>query len=166
MTPLDFLLLFILASYVWVGLATGLIQSIGSLLGVVFGAFAASHWYQGLVSGESVTGSMLAFIFLFIVVSRGIGLVFALINRLFNLAALLPGVKLTNALGGALFGFLEGTFAVGITLHFLSRLPLSESITDALNRSLFVPYFVALSGWLVGLLPEVLRQAESVFKKG
>lgn len=168
MTPLDFGLTLILASYVWVGLTAGLIQSLGSLLGVVLAALAASRWFNLLTPvfeswvGGPVPAAVIAFIIIFLAVSRGVGFVFTIINRLFNVVALLPGVRVTNVLGGGLFGFLEGVFAIGITLHFLARLAVSQTVTDALDAAALVPIFAGAAGWLVGLLPELLRQAQSV----
>lgn len=171
MTGLDFFLLVFLASYVWVGFASGLIQSVGSLLGLFLGVFAAARWFAWLgpviapLVGGDLAGSIVAFVLLFIIVSRLTGFVVALINKIFNLIAIVPGLKLMNRLGGAVFGFVEGAFAIGITLHFISRLPIGETVTHSLTTSRLVPYFTNLSGWLVGLLPEVLRHTQSVLIK-
>lgn len=171
MTGLDFILLLLLASYVWIGFSTGLIHSLGSLVGVIVGALAASHWFadwtprlSGLVGGE-LPAAVVAFVAIFLIVSRGTGLLFALVNRLFNLLAVIPGIKLLNRLGGGVFGLLEGIFGIGLTLNFLARLPINEGVAHALDRSLLVPVFVGLSGWLVALLPAVMRNAKSVLQR-
>lgn len=168
MTGLDFFLLVFLASYVWVGFASGLIQSVGSFLGLFLGVFAASRWFAWLgpviapLVGGALAGSIVAFILLFVVVSRFTGIVVVLINKIFNLIAIVPGLRLTNRLGGAAFGFVEGALAIGITLHFVSRLPIGATATHALTTSRLVPYFAKVTDWLVGLLPEVLRNVQSV----
>lgn len=168
MSGLDFALIVILASYAWVGLTAGFVQGVGSLVGVLLGAFVASHSFH-LISptiapwlGGEISAAVLVFVALFLVVSRLVGLVFTLLNRAFSLFRFLPFVKVTNALGGAGLGLAEGIFATGLTLHFLARLPVGSGVADALGVSKLVPFLTGASGWLVSLLPEVLRQAQSV----
>lgn len=168
MSGLDFALLVILASYAWVGFTAGFVQGVGSLIGVLLGAFAASHSFH-LISpmiapwvGGEISAAVLVFVALFLIVSRLVGLAFTLLNRAFSLFRFLPFVKITNALGGAILGLVEGIFATGLTLHFLARLPVGSGVTEALNVSRLVPFLTGASGWLVSLLPEVLRQATSV----
>ncbi len=171
MTGLDFFLLVFLASYVWVGFASGLISSVGSLLGLFLGVFAAARWFAWLapiiapIVGGGLAAVVIAFVLIFVVVSRFTGIVVVLINKIFNLMAIVPGLRLMNRLGGGVFGFVEGALAIGITLHFVSRLPIGGSATHALTTSRLVPFFTNVAGWLVGLLPEVLRNVQSVLMK-
>lgn len=169
MTSLDFLLILFLGGYVLAGWGAGLIHGVGSLVGIFLGVLAASRWFAWLAPklkgamGETAA-TIIAFALIFLVVTRLVGLAFAVLNRVFNLVAIVPGMKMTNRFLGAVLGFLEGVFAVGITLHFVSRLPFGETVTNALEASALAPLFAAPTAWLVGLMPEVIRTAESVFR--
>lgn len=168
MSGLDFVLLIILAGYAWVGFTAGFVQGVGSLLGVVFGALIASRTFHLLSPviapwvGGNVAAAVLTFILIFLIVSRLVGLVFTVLNRTFSLFRFLPFVKVTNALGGASLGLAEAVFATGLTIQFLARLSVGEGVTHALAGSRLVPLLTGASAWLVSLMPEVLRQAQSV----
>lgn len=172
MSNLDYFLAFLLLGYVWVGFSTGLIHSVGSLLGVIVAALGASRWFatltpwvEPLVGSNTLAAAIISFVVLFLLINRGIGVILMLVDRVFNIVAVVPGMKILNRLGGAFFGFLEGAFAIGITLHFISRLPANGTVAGAFEHSRLVPRFLDISAWLVALLPEVLQNARSILQK-
>ena len=169
MTLFDFILLVILFGFIWSGFWTGLIRAFGAIVGVFAGAFLAGYWYDEVggwvgpfVGQNELARNIIGFIIVFLVVSQLIGVVFIIINKVFNIFTVIPGLKLINRLGGAILGFIEGTLAIGITLQFVSRLPISQVWADRLADSAVVAYFASLTGWLVPLFPQALESLKSI----
>lgn len=168
MSWLDILILLSILGYVWGGFVTGLIQSIGGLVGLFVGTIVATRTYDHfgnlltpVFGGNGVLADIAAFIILFLLVSRLIGLAFFLVDKMFNLIAIVPGMKFLNKLGGAGFGLLEGALFTGITLQFITRLPISLPFGDTINNSAMAQWSLSLAAWLVPLFPDVLKQAEN-----
>lgn len=162
----DLLLLASVFGYVWGGFWTGLIQSIGGLVGLFLGEIIASRYYVHFSSAvapvfnaNQILAKVFAFILIFMIVSQLVGLAFTVVNRIFKFIAIVPGLKLLNHLGGAIFGFLQGALFVGITLQFISRLPISTPFAGTIAQSNVAPYFLHLTSWLVPLFPGALQDA-------
>src|SRR4029077_15006219 len=123
----DLLLVLTMFGYVWGGFWTGLIQSIGGLVGLFLGSIIASRNYvhfgdlmTPVFNGNHLLANIFAFILIFMIVTRLVGLSFYFVNKIFNFIAIIPGLKFLNRLGGGIFGFLEGALFIGITLQFMS----------------------------------------------
>ncbi len=167
----DILLLVSAFGFVWGGFWTGLIQSIGGVIGLFVGQFVASRYYEhfaGIVApvfgGNVIVGKVFAFILIFLLVTRLIGVAFLFVNKIFHLIAIVPGMKLVNRLGGAVFGFIEASLFIGISLQFLARLPISTGLAGTINHSAVAGYFLNITAWLVPLFPKVIKQAEDATK--
>lgn len=169
---LDLLIVLSVFGYVWGGLWTGLIQSIGGLVGLFLGEIIASRYYlhfsntvAPVFNGNQILAKIFAFILIFLLVTRLVGLAFFLVNKIFNFFAIVPGLKMLNRLGGALFGFLEGGLFVGITLQFMVRLPISPHLTQLIHNSMLATYFLGLTAWMVPLFPKALKDVTSAVDK-
>lgn len=157
--------------FVWGGFTTGLIQAIGGVIGLFVGATVASRtyehfagWVAPVFNGSPVMSKLFAFVLIFLLVTRLVGLVFWLVNKIFHLIAIIPGLKLVNKLGGAVFGFIEASLFLGITMQFLVRLPIATPFAQTIHDSRIAGYFLGVAGWLLPLLPSVLRQAQDATK--
>ena len=84
---------------------------------------------------------------------------------MFNFFAVVPGLKMLNRLGGAIFGFLEGGLFIGMSLQFISRLPISDKFAQTIADSQFGAYFLKLTAWLVPLFPSILKNATDAVDK-
>lgn len=168
----DLLLVITMFGYVWGGFWTGLIQSIGGVVGLFLGSIIASRNYvhfgdlmTPVFNNNHLLANVFAFIFIFLIVSRLVGLAFFLVNKIFHFIAIVPGLKFLNRLGGALFGFLEGALFIGITLQFISRLPIATPFATTLADSKLSHYFLSITTWLVPLFPVALKQATNAVNK-
>lgn len=168
---LDLLILICAFGFVWGGFWSGLIQSLGGVVGLFLGQIIASRYYEqfaGVIApvfgGNAITSKIFAFILLFLFVTRLTGILFFFINKIFKFFAIVPGLHLVNKLGGAAFGLIEASLFIGITLQFIVRLPISEAFARTLHDSQVANYFLGLSGWLIPLFPKVLKQAEDATK--
>lgn len=168
----DIILAVSLFGFVWGGLVTGMIQSIGGLVGLFLGQLLASRLYEPfsrviepLFNGNAVVAKIASFILLFLLITRLIGLAFFFIEKMFNLIAIFPGIKSLNRLGGAILGFLEGALFIGIALQFIIRLPISLPFAEKIDQSVLAGIALAVSGWLVPLFPKILTEAENAVDK-
>ncbi len=168
----DLLLLLSVFGYVWGGFWTGLIQAIGGLVGLFVGEIIASRYYihfgnlmTPVFKNNHLFANIFAFVLIFLIVTRLVGLLFYLVNKMFNFIAIVPGLKFLNRLGGAIFGFLEGALFVGITLQFITRLPISTPFAGTIAHSSIAKYFLDITAWLVPLFPGALKQAENAVNK-
>lgn len=162
----DIILGISLFGFVWGGLWTGLIQSIGGLIGLFLGQLLASRFYEGfagvvqpLFGGNEVAAKIGAFLLLFLLITRLVGLAFFMIEKMFNLVAIFPGIKSINRIGGALFGFLEGALFIGIPLQFIVRLPISLPFAENIEKSAIAGIALSVTAWLVPLFPKFLKDA-------
>ncbi|MBI5621759.1 CvpA family protein [Candidatus Falkowbacteria bacterium] len=164
----DLILVIILGGFVMFGFWFGFIHTLGSLLGIVAGAFVAGHYYQGLASwgsfiwGGGDLGYVIAFMIILIFVNRIVGLLFYVVDRIFEFLTIIPFLKTIDRLAGALLGFLEGAFTLGLVLFFLSRYPVNEWLSGQLVASTIAPWLVGMAQVLAPLLPEILRQLQGV----
>jgi len=111
MTIFDTILLIILAGFVFYGLFFGLIRTLGSLVGIVAGAWLASRlylsvyeWAENLFFGYDNLGKVVTFIILFVLINRLVGFAFTLLDKAFNIISIVPFLKTINRLAGHLAG--------------------------------------------------------------
>ncbi|MDG1673814.1 MAG: CvpA family protein [Flavobacteriales bacterium] len=124
LAPLDIFLLLALLVGAWRGFAKGLLLSVASLVGLVGGIWAASH-FSHLVAerlSEHVTWSVntmhmasLALTFLLVVV--GVHLLAKLLEKVLDLVAL----GFVNKLAGAVFGLLKVALILSFVMLLLNQ---------------------------------------------
>jgi membrane protein required for colicin V production len=170
MNVIDITLVIALTAFVLGGLWFGVIHMIGSLLGVVLGAIGGGMLYSGvsdyllpLVGGNENLAKLLAFFGLFIIINRLVGLVFWLIQKIFNVLAIVPFLKTFNRLLGAVFGLVEGMMIIGLMVYFAGRFPFSESFEAMLTTSPIARLFNLIGTILAPLLPDAVRAIRSIF---
>ncbi|MFA6215413.1 MAG: CvpA family protein [Patescibacteria group bacterium] len=168
LTILDLILILALFLFIAFGFTLGLVQTIGALVGVVLGAWLAGMWYAPFSSwlepfllGHPAAAKIIAFILVFTIINRLVGLIFWIINKVFNLISIIPFTKSLNRILGAIFGLLEGTLVLGLILYFVSRFITSDWFMAAITSSKVAMLLVQIAGILTPLLPELLRQLKS-----
>jgi len=118
LAPIDIVLLLVLLVGAWRGFTKGLILSVASLVGLVGGIWAASHFSSLVadalstqISWSENTIHMTALALTFLIVVVAVHLLAKLLEKTLELVAL----GLVNKLAGAAFGLLK----VGLVLSFL-----------------------------------------------
>jgi len=169
---IDFILGISLLGYIAGGYGAGLIQSIGGVVGLIIGSMVASAKYESFApsftsfAGNSeLLGKVLAFGAILFVVSRLVALIFVILDRVFHLIAIIPGLKLFNRILGAVFGFLEGALFLGLTLQVASHLPITQYWAQQLHDSRLAPFLLNVTAWLIPLLPGALKSSQSALDK-
>lgn len=170
MSYFDIGLLIVLAGFIFNGLSKGLIRLLGQIVGLIIGAFVASHFYltfykwgASMVNWGEGTEKFLAFTILFILVTSLIGVVFVMIEKVFNLISIIPFTKLINRLLGGVLGLVEGSLALGLLLYVAARYAWIGGLMGTnLVESHVAPWLVKFTNIIVPVLPEALRALQSV----
>jgi len=160
----DYILLGIIAIFTWIGLWSGFIQALGSFLGVFLGAAVAARYYSILAPawdwiafGNERTAEIIIFIVLFILISRAVGIIFWLLNKIFNIVKLFPFLGSLNRLLGAILGFLEGIFVVATVLYFLTKYSVMTDLVTRLTESEIGQILLIMVNIVKPLLPAALK---------
>jgi len=170
MSAFDIALIVILAGFVLNGLFKGLIRLLGHVVSLILGAYIASHYYlilfnwgKDLARGHDNVAKVVAFIVLFIVVTRLITFLFILIEKVFNFIAFIPLTKYINNLLGAALGFIEGSLFLGLILYVASRyVIIGNFFGNQLTSSHIVPFLLKFIDIILPLLPTALKALKSV----
>ncbi|HZJ41765.1 MAG TPA: CvpA family protein [Patescibacteria group bacterium] len=170
MTTLDIILAVLLVLAFFSGLKKGLIRSLGRMVGLIIGAYVASHYYLNLYEwgnnfvniSESVL-KVISFIVLFIIVTQIVHFLFYLIEKAFNLIAIVPGSKyINNILGGAL-GLFEGSLFLGLIFYVISRYPIfGDSFSEMIKQSIIIPWLNFAVDLILPVLPQALKALQSL----
>lgn len=159
-TLTDLILVGLLTFFSALGFLWGLIQAIGALLGLFFGFWAALNLYQPAgdwlaanLIHQPIVSRVLAFILIFLIVSRLVGLLFWLVNKIFKLISLIPFLGSINRLGGLILGLAEGAIILGVAIYLLVHLaPNYTWLIAPLNNSQVAHYLVWLAQFLTNFL--------------
>jgi len=108
-----------------------------------------------------------AFILIFILINKIIGLIFYLIGKAFNLISIIPFLKSINRLAGLILGLIEGVLVMGLVIYAVAKFaPALPWLSDGLNKSIIAHYLVVVVAFLsTWFLPEAVIRIKSVFNK-
>lgn len=141
----DIGLMIMVLLFVASGLYYGFIHTVGNLLGMIAGIFAAGYiilWLQSVLQIFSQPiAAILVFLLLILFVSRLIGWLVDLLDQFWKILSIIPFLGPLNKLLGGVFGFAEGMVVVASLVYFTTTyLPESE-LTGALVSA-------PVTGWL------------------
>lgn len=170
-TLVDVILILIIFAFIAAGFFLGLIRSVGSLVGLAFGTWAAGHyfvpvadWLTPILRGNAATAKIVAFIIIFIIINRLVVLIFHFIDKAFHLLSIIPFMKSINRLGGLILGAMEGILTIGLLIYIVAKFaPDSGFVMNNLNDSQVAHYLVAISKFVTILLPEAFDKITSIF---
>lgn len=165
----DFVLILILAGFILFGFFFGLVHSAGALLGVVIGAFVASHTFEPLAElfafffgGNLNLSRIVVFAVIFVFVNRLVGFGFYILEKFYQILQRVPYLRTIDKLGGSVLGFVEGSLVLGMILFVTIRFPWNDFIAVQLVDSTLTPVFVGVAQVLVPLIPKVLQQLQAI----
>ncbi len=166
----DLILILFWAGFIFNGLTKGLIRLLGRLVGLIVGAVMASYfyvpvyqWSQNFFSLNEGVGKVLAFIVLFVVITRIVDWLFVWLEKFFKVISIIPFTKMINRLLGGALGFLEGALFLGLIVYVISRYAwLGGLFGNQLETSLVAPYLLWLVQLILPILPEAIKAVQSV----
>ncbi len=162
----DGAILLVFAGFCWFGFWRGLIQTAGSIVGIFLGAILASRWYIGLIPvigmHETTVTKVIVFVALFLIIVKATGLLFQIIHKSFKIAAILPGLKSLNRLGGLILGAVEGALFLGVVLTFVQKVAETSFLEGAFSNSGLIDFFIVFASFIVPLFPEAIRKVNEI----
>jgi uncharacterized membrane protein required for colicin V production len=163
----DIIILVVLLGFAAYGWKSGLISVVGRIAGVFVGAFMAGQYYSELsgyftkISFNSETlQNAIAFIVIFGVISQLAGVVFYALDKLFNVVAIIPGLKSINRLAGAVLGAVEGALILAVFFYIAYLFPFSTSLEQFIVDSQWAHFFLELSQIIAPFVPDSLQAAK------
>lgn len=159
----DLILLFLLFLFIAFGFVMGLIETLGSILGLVFGVWMGALFFQDLgnwlapyLFGNNHFASVVAFVIIFFFISKSFGFLFFFLSKILRIFSIIPFFKSLNRIAGAIFGALEGIFVIGLILLFITQFPFSSWIDNSILESRFALIFMAAASIFTPLLPKLI----------
>ncbi len=164
----DVILLIIIGGFAMFGFWFGLVHTLGSLLGTIFGAYLASRFYEpmgnwlvGITGWGSNFSKVLMFIIAFIVINRLVGFGFWIVDKMAGFITDLPFINSLNRFLGFVLGLFEGVVTLGLIFYVIDKIPLSDKFMSWMAGSIIVPYCSNAASILLPLLPEALKMLKS-----
>ena len=168
LTILDFILILILFFFTFSGFWFGLIHALGVLVGTIVGVLVAGQYFEWLADlAQPIFGDnenlakIVAFIVIFIIVNRLVGLLFWLLNKVFKTLSIIPFLKTINRLAGAIFGAVSGIILVAVLLVFGIKFPFAEFLLPAIENSQVADWLLSVGKIILPFLPKVIEEAKS-----
>ena len=167
-TLIDLILLIIITGFVTYGVWLGFVEAIGGLLGLILGIFLGGKFAAELGDvlspiffGRDTLAEIVAFILIFTIASRLVGIGFYILNKVFKIFSLIPFVKTFNRMGGGILGFVEGVLVVGVVLSFTSTFTLTSFLSTYIATSKVALGLIKVSSIFTPLIPEVYEQIKN-----
>lgn len=164
MSFFDIILLIIIGGFAMFGFWFGLVHTLGSLLGTVFGVYLASRYYEpmaewliGITGWGGNVSRVVMFIIAFIIINRLVGFAFWIVDKFAGILTNLPFIKGINRLLGLALGIFEGLVTLGMIFYFIDKFPLSEWLMTYISASVVAPYATGVASVLLPLLPDALK---------
>lgn len=139
MSYFDVVIVCLLFGFTLFGLWSGLLQSVGSIIGTIAGAYIAGHYFQPIAAWvvtrsdwSENTARIVVFFLLFVVVTRVIGAIFWFAQKFLRL---IPLGRMVNRISGAILGFIEGLIVLGLFVYLVQKFPLGGKLMPAINAS-------------------------------
>ena len=169
MSIFDVSLIIIMLGFIVNGLFKGIIKMIGSILALFLGIFIASRfyivfydWFSAFISGSENILKIISFVVILLVSAKLVELIFVLIEKVFKIAAFIPGSRLINNILGAAFGLLLGSLLLGTLLYIMNRyLNIGGNVSNLILNSRIAPILLNLNKIIIPLLPESLTVVKS-----
>ena len=165
MTIFDLSLLIVILGFAVNGLFRGLIKMVGAIVALVLGIFFASRlyipfyeWGSNYVSGQENILKIISFVIVLLVISKLIELTFKFLEKVFKIAAFIPGSRLINNILGAVFGILLGSLLLGTIIYFMTQyLDINGTISGLIASSRIALILLEINKIILPLLPESLK---------
>ena len=164
----DIILIIIICGFVLKGFRLGLIEGIGSIVGIIVGLIVATNYYLDIADklpwlflNNQQVAETLSFLLVFIIANRAIAFVFWIFDKVFKIIAFIPFLKSFNRLLGAALVFLEGVILIGIVLNVLINFSHTETWSNRVDSSK-VAYLVRRAANIVNpLIPKSVEELKN-----
>jgi membrane protein required for colicin V production len=169
MSTLDIILVIFLFYFAYKGFTNGFIISIATLVGLVLGFYAASHfseftanWLQHDMGLKSSNIKLIAYIVTFVIV---VVLIF-LLGRFLTGVVKTVGLGIVNRLAGALLGIAKGALIASLLFLLFSKIDPNQSLFTAQHKKGSVLYkpVSAVAPAVIPLIQKYTAEVEEMIK--
>ena len=164
MNVLDFILIgLILLFGVW-GLRKGFLETLGALVGIIVAAVIAGRFYLfvGDFFGSTDFANIIAFVIIFAITIKLVGLFFWLLGKVFKIISILPFVQSFDRFLGAILGLVAGILILTVLTYFLSKYNFNSWLIWQMKDSILVAVLLKISYIFMPLLPDALKKIKSL----
>ncbi|GEM_PF-1564417 len=173
---IDSLILIVLGIFLILGMVRGLIKQVGSLVGFFLSLWVASVYFPlvavyikpSLSQFPPFIAGNVANIAACVILFYATGFIFGILVTLFDKIVhvfRIPLVKLTNRVGGAAIGVLEGVLLIGLAIFILKSFPIAKNVTDGLQKSSLAPIIEKVSFVIQPFLNEIQKNGFKMFQQ-
>jgi len=136
----------------------GFIHTLGRLVGAIIGFVAARAWSLGFGGFLSLfmpigIARLVAFIIIFVIIARLVGIVFKLADGAFRILSIIPFLKSINSILGAVMGLIEGVIIIGGIIYLILAYLIEPHLVIWIHSSVVAQWievaFKALLGFLL-----------------
>ena len=170
MSTLDIILALFLFYFAFRGFSSGLIVSIATLVGLILGFYAASHfseftsnWLQHDMGLKSGNIRLIAYVVTFVIV---VILIF-LLGKFLTGVVKTVGLGIVNRLAGALFGIAKGLLIASFVFLLFARIDPNETLITAAHKKgsiLYKPVSI-IAPVMIPMVQKYTGQVEDLLKK-
>jgi membrane protein required for colicin V production len=169
MSTLDIILAIFLFYFAYKGFTNGFIISIATLVGLVLGFYAASHfseftanWLQHDMGLKSSNIKLIAYIVTFVIV---VVLIF-LLGRFLTGVVKTVGLGIVNRLAGSLLGIAKGALLASLLFLLFSKIDPNQSLFTAQHKKGSVLYkpVSAVAPAVIPLIKKYTAEVEEMIK--
>jgi uncharacterized membrane protein required for colicin V production len=164
MSTFDSILLLFIAGFVAAGFFAGLFQTLGSILGTFLGYFVAirnyadlAAWLEPAFAKNHSAASVVAFIIIFLLINRLVGLVFWVLSKAFQWLRFIPFYSIMNRIAGALLGLIESFIVIGIVLKTAGSFIGPSGFSDSIAGSQFAQMLIGVADLYNFVLPKIIE---------
>ncbi|MAG28531.1 hypothetical protein CL632_00060 [bacterium] len=171
MLIIDYILLIILAYFTLWGFRKGLIRAVGGVVGMIGAIVIASRFFEPLADkiapiigfeDNMNLARMISFVVILIGVNYAASFLVAIVERIYKSVAVLPFMRLGNRLLGAALGLIQASILIGLVLYFAARFPFGSVVESFFEGSRVAPIVMQIAGIIQPLLPDAIKQVESL----
>jgi membrane protein required for colicin V production len=161
MLLVDVILVAIVGLFVLFGLLFGLVHTLGSLAGTILGIVLSTRLIDpafdkfGFLLGGGGAAKVVLFVIMFLLISRIVGLLFWIVEKVLGVFAMIPFASGVNRLLGAAFGLVEGAIVAGMALFFALQYLPDDAVKAALEQSAVADLLLAVIAALQILFPNL-----------
>jgi uncharacterized membrane protein required for colicin V production len=157
MLLIDLILIFLLLGYVGMGLKDGFVSTLGRFLGAILGFLAARAWSIWLVGFFGIFmpagwARLIAFVLIFVIITRLFGMIFKFVDGVFQLLKLLPFLKSIDKFLGMFLGLVEGVILLGGMIYLILTFKLSPTLITWATTSTVAVWIYKIFHAVLGLL--------------
>jgi membrane protein required for colicin V production len=169
MSTLDIILAIFLFYFAYKGFTNGFIISIATLVGLILGFYAASHfseftanWLQHDMGLKSSNIKLIAYIITFVIV---VILIF-LLGRFLTGVVKTVGLGIVNRLAGALLGIAKGALLASLLFLLFSKIDPNQSLFTAQHKKGSVLYkpVSSVAPAVIPLIQKYTAEVEEMIK--